>query len=161
MRVMQEMNVITKLQTKGFEEFWDMQQIFFGGPEVFVRKAFFGGFVVELVFCNAVGRWQPGNSRLRAYGEVAHGGVFGDFIDGLFDVAAVCVAVDHDAVAALSADKVVKRSVESFAFDVPESDVDGADGGHGHGAAAPVSAAIKILPDIFGLKRIAADQAGN
>ncbi len=55
MRVVQKMNVIAKFQAQRFKEFWDMQQIFFGGPEILGRKTFFGGLVIELVFCDAVG----------------------------------------------------------------------------------------------------------
>ncbi len=93
---------------------------------------------------------MPGMPDLRANGAIAHVSIFGDFVDGLFDVAAIGVAVDHDAGSALSAEKVVDGSVEGFAFDVPESDVDGADRGHGDGAATPVGAAIEVLPDVFG-----------
>src|SRR5580700_645576 len=117
-----------------------MQQIFFRGPEVFRRQAFFGWFVVELVFRNAVGRGNPGDARLRANGAIAHGRVFADFIDGFFNIATISVAVDHDSGAALSTEKVVNRGVEGFALDVPQSDVDGPNGSHGHGAATPVSA---------------------
>src|SRR5580693_9308261 len=138
-----------------------MQQVFLRGPEIFRRQAFFGRFVVELVFRNAVGGGNPGNTRLRANGAIAHGRVFADFVDGFLDVAAVGVAVDHDAGAAFSTEKVVNRSVEGFALDVPQGDVDRANRSHGYGAAAPIRAAIEILPDVFGLKRIAADEARN
>ena len=38
---------------------------------------------------------------------------------------------------------------------------DGGDGAHGHRAAAPIGAAIEILPDVLDLLRIAADEAGD
>jgi hypothetical protein len=35
MGVVQEMNVIAKFHAQGFEELWDMQQVFFRRPEIF------------------------------------------------------------------------------------------------------------------------------
>ncbi len=55
MCVVKQVNVVAEFQAKGFEELWDMQQIFFGGPDIFRRQAFFGGLVIELVFRDAVG----------------------------------------------------------------------------------------------------------
>ena len=37
----------------------------------------------------------------------------------------------------------------------------GCDGGHGDGAAPPVGSAVEILPDVFDVEWIAADEAGK
>jgi hypothetical protein len=64
-------------------------------------------------------------------------------------------------VAAWAAEQVVDRRLQGFAFDIPKRHVDGCDGRHGYGAATPICAAIEILPYVFRLKRIPADQARN
>ena len=84
-----------------------------------------------------------------------------DGVEGFFDVAAVGVGVDEDTLAALAAEQVVDGRVERFALDVPQRHVDGGDGGHRDRAAPPVGSAIEILPDVFDLERIAADEAGK
>ena len=84
-----------------------------------------------------------------------------DGVEGFGDVRSVGVGVDEAALAGLAAEKVVDGRVEGLALDVPEGDVDGGDGGHGDGAAPPVGSAIEILPDVFGLEGVAADEAGE
>src|SRR5580692_132181 len=138
-----------------------MQQIFLGGPDTLRRQASLGWLVVHLTLGDAVSRWQPGNPRLRSNSAVSQSHVFVHFIDSLLDVVSVRVAINHYSGAALSSKQVVDRSVESFALNVPQRDVDCTNRRHRHWPAPPVRAAIKILPNIFGLKRIAANQAGN
>src|SRR5438270_792386 len=60
-----------------------------------------------------------------------------------------------------SAQQIVDRCVERFALDVPQRHINGSNRGHGDWTRAPVSAAIGILPDILGLKGIAANKAGD
>ena len=96
-----------------------------------------------------------------ADGEVAFGDVLLDGVEGFGDVGAVGVGVDEAALAGLAAEEVVDGGVEGLALDVPEGDVDGGDGGHGDGAAPPVGSAIEVLPDVFGLEGVAADEAGE
>ncbi len=96
-----------------------------------------------------------------ADGEVAFVHVLADGVEGFGDVGSVGVGVDEGALAGLAAEEVVDGSVEGLALDVPEGDVDGGDGGHGDGAAPPVGSAIEVLPDVFGLEGIAADDAGE
>ena len=82
-----------------------------------------------------------------------------DFLGSLFDVAPIGVSVDHHSGSALAAEQVVDGRFQRFALDVPESHVDGGDRRHRDGAATPVRAAVQILPNVFGLKRIASDKA--
>jgi hypothetical protein len=63
--------------------------------------------------------------------------------------------------AALATQQVIERCVERLALDVPQRHVHGGDRAHGHRPFAPVRTAIKILPDVIGLKWIAADDARN
>ena len=112
-------------------------------------------------FGDSVAGGDAGDAGLRADGEVAFVHVLADGVERFGDVGAVGVGVDEAALAGLAAEQVVDGRVEGLALDVPEGDVDGGDGGHGDGAATPVGSAIEILPDVFGLEGIAADEAGE
>ena len=136
-----------------------MAQVGFAGPLVFLGQAALGRLIAARSFGYAVGTGEAGNAALHANGFVAHFLVAGHIFKSVIDVFAVGVGVDHKAFAALAAEKVVDRGIERFAFDVPERNVDGADGGHGDGTTTPIRAAIEVLPDVFGLERVAADQA--
>jgi hypothetical protein len=61
----------------------------------------------------------------------------------------------------LAAEQVVDGGVERFALDVPQRDVYGGDGGHGDRATAPVRSAVEILPDVFDVEGVAADETGK
>jgi hypothetical protein len=87
--------------------------------------------------------------------------VLADGVEGFGDIGSVGVGVDEATGAGRAAEAVEDGGVEGFALDVPESDVDGGDGGHGDGAASPVGSAIEVLPDVFGLEGVAADEAGE
>ena len=69
------------------------------------------------------------------------------------------MGVDENTIAGTATEQVVDRRVECFAFDVPQCDVYGGDGCHGHGTATPVCSTIKILPDVLRLEGVASDQA--
>ena len=69
--------------------------------------------------------------------------------------------VYQHALAAAAAEQVVDRRVQRLALDVPKGDVHRGDGGHRDGSAPPVGAAIQVLPDVFYLRGIAADEAGD
>src|SRR5207249_3088168 len=97
----------------------------------------------------------------RSDSEIAFGDVFLDGVEGFGNIGAIGVGVDEAALTGLAAEEVVDGDVEGLALDVPEGDVDGGDGGHGDGAAPPVGSAIEILPDVFGLEGVSADEAGE
>ena len=159
--VVEQVKIVAEFQAQRFEQFGNMKEIFFGRPDIFRRQTFLGGLVVHLVAGDSVGRGQTGDTRLRAHCEVAHLFILCDLVSSFFDVATVGVTIDQNSRPALAAKQVVDGSLQGFAFDVPEGHVDGGDGGHGDGAAAPVGSAVEILPDVFDLKRIAADEAGD
>jgi glucuronate isomerase len=110
---------------------------------------------------SAVRRLHSRNSGLKSNRLVPETDVTIELVERLFDRLPVRVTVDHDARTATAAEKLVKRHLRDFRFDVPERHVDGCDRRHRHRTSAPVRSAIKILPNVFDLMRIAADQARN
>jgi len=93
--------------------------------------------------------------------EIAFGDVSLDGVHGFRDIAPVGVGVDEDTGAAAAAKEVVNGGVERLAFDVPQGNINGSDRGHGYGTATPISSPVKVLPDVFDLRRIAPDDAGQ
>jgi hypothetical protein len=61
--------------------------------------------------------------------------------------------------AALATQQFIERCVERPALDVPQRHVHCVDRTHGHRPLAPIRTAIKILPDVLGLKWVAANDA--
>ena len=85
----------------------------------------------------------------------------GHIFEGVIDVLAVGVGIRQHTLAALAAQQVVHRRIESLPLDVPQRKVHGPDRRHRYRSPPPIRSAIEILPDVFGLKRVAADDAGN
>src|ERR1035441_5378654 len=79
----------------------------------------------------------------------------------MFKVFAVGVRIDHDAIATFASQQVVDRGIQRLSLDVPEGHVHCADGGHSYRPTTPVGPAIEILPDIFGIKWPAPNNARN
>ena len=67
--------------------------------------------------------------------------------------------VRHDASAAAATEQLVQRLSCDLGLDVPKRRIDCGDGCHGDGASAPVSTFVKVLPDVFNLLRVTANQA--
>src|SRR5467141_1322112 len=129
-----------------------------GTPRAFEGHVFFGGLIKHVAAANAVGAVESGDAALRANGFVAELGVFGDGGNGVVDIFAAGVAVHQDGFARGAAEQLIDRNVERFALNVPERGIDRGDGGHGDGAATPVRALVKILPEIFEAASVAANQ---
>ena len=136
-------------------------QVLLGGPVVLAGQVAVGGFVEQIAPAHAVDLVQAGHAALRADRAVAHVGVAQHLVDGVLDVRAVGVAVDHHAGTALAAQQLVQRQAGGLGLQVPQRGVDGGDGGHGDRAATPVGTLVQVLPDILDLVRVAADQAGD
>ncbi len=68
------------------------------------------------------------------------------------------VAIDHHARAGGAAQQLINRHVGRFAFDIPQRHIDRRDRRHGDRATTPVGPFVEVLPDVFDLMRIAADQ---
>ena len=97
--------------------------------------------------------------------EVPHGGesrVAGlrDAAQQLFTGVAEDVRIDARAVAHLSAEQLVDRRLEMLAGDVPQGDVDGADGCHDR-RAAEGAPAVEILPVMLDPQRVLAHQVAG
>ncbi len=161
MNVVEEMDVRADCVADGGEEFGSEVEVTLGRPERLGGKAALSGLVGLTGFGDAVAGGNAGDAGLGADGEVAEVAMLLDRVDRFGDVGSVSVGVDEDAFAGLATEEVVERGVEGLGFDVPERHVDGGDGGHGDGAAAPVSATVKILPDVFDAGWVAADEAGE
>ena len=159
--VVEEVDVGAELEAEFLEEGGDEVEVALGGPEGFLGQSALGRFVGLTGFGDAVAPGDAGDAGLGADGEVAFGYVALDGVESFGDVGAVGVGVDEDAFAAPAAEEVVDGGVERLALDVPESDVDGGDGGHGDGASAPVGSAVEVLPDVLGLEGVTADDAGE
>src|ERR1700722_835814 len=159
--VVEQVQIVAEGFADACEELGHVTKIGFSGPFVFRGQAAFGGLIFAGTFGDAVRGGEAGDTTLHANGLVAEVAMAGDVFEGVIDIFAGGVAVDEHAFTAFAAEQVIDGSVESLAFDVPKRDVDGGDGGHGDGAATPVSSTIKILPYIFGLRGIAADDAGD
>ena len=68
------------------------------------------------------------------------------------------MAVDHHALPGRTAQQLVHRETGQLALDVPQGNVDGGDGGHGHRATAPVGAFVQVLPGVLDAVGVPADQ---
>jgi hypothetical protein len=68
------------------------------------------------------------------------------------------MSVDHDALAGSAAEQLVDGKTGNLALDIPESDIDGRDGGHGDRATTPVGTLVQVVPEILDAVRGAADQ---
>ena len=62
------------------------------------------------------------------------------------------------AVPGRTAQQLVHRETGQLALDVPQGDVDGGDGGHGHRATTPVRALVQVLPGVLDAAGVPADQ---
>ena len=71
------------------------------------------------------------------------------------------MAIDHHPVAALAPQQLVERHARQLGLDIPQRHVDRRDRAHRHRAAPPIGAAIEILPDVLGIARVHAKQAGD
>ena len=71
------------------------------------------------------------------------------------------VGVKANAVAAGAAEELIDRHAERLALDVPEGDLDGANGAGQHRAAPPARAAIHRLPQAFDAGGVLADQVAR
>jgi len=80
---------------------------------------------------------------------------------GMVNVLSGGVTINHHAFAALAPEQVINRSIERLTFDIPQSYIHRGYCRHGNWATPPIGAAIKILPYVFGLKRIAANNTWN
>ena len=67
------------------------------------------------------------------------------------------VGIDADFLSLGSSKQLVNRAVEDFAFEVPQRDVDPADGGHREPPAFAGGVVVHIGPDRFGVERVAVD----
>ena len=159
--VVQQVRVGADSLAHGFKQLGCVQQVFFTAPVVLAGQVAVGRFVKARALGHAIDLVEAGHAALRAYGQVAHFFVAQHFFYRVRDVAAVGVAVDHDAAAAASAQQLVQRHVGGLGLDVPQRCIDRRNGAHGHRAAAPVSAFVQVLPDVFDLVRVAPDQAGD
>ena len=138
-----------------------MVEILRGRPDVFRGDRCVSRLVVHPVLGNAIGRCKTRNPGLRADRFVAEPGVAGHLVEGLSNVVAVGMAVDHHAVAAGTPEELIQRQSGYFAFDVPQRGVNRGDSAHGDRPAPPVRAAVEVLPDVLDAGRIAPDQGGR
>src|SRR6267142_5501092 len=158
MYIVEQGKLGAKFLAQAFEQAGHEIHVQLGTPRAFEGHVFFGGLIKHFAAANAVGAVESGDATLRANGFVAELGVFGDGGNSVVDIFAAGVAVHQDGFARGAAEQLIDRNVERFAFDVPERGIDRRDGGHGDGAATPVRAFVKILPDIFDAARVAANQ---
>src|SRR6266446_493608 len=71
------------------------------------------------------------------------------------------MAVNKNAVAGSAAQQLVDGHVQGLALNVPECRIDCGDRAHGHGAASPIRAFIKVLPNVLDSPRVSPDQNWN
>src|SRR3989454_10351005 len=161
MRVVKQMDVVAVAQAQRLEQFRGLKEILLRTPDILWAKAPYRRFIKHLVLGNAVSARQTRHTGLGSHSQITHLDKLADFVRGLRDVAAVSMAIHHDSSAALSAQEIVKRRVERLTFDVPECHIHGGNGAHGDRSFSPVGAAVEILPDIFGLKRVASNETRN
>jgi hypothetical protein len=140
------------------EQPWRVVEILRRGPDVFGRNRGVRRLVIQSVFRHAVGRRESRDTGLCADGLVSEIDVARHFVERFGDVLSIGMAVDHHAVAALPAEQFVQRHSRHLALEVPQRRIDGGDRAHRHRPAAPVRAAIEVLPDILDPRRIATDE---
>jgi hypothetical protein len=68
------------------------------------------------------------------------------------------VGVGEDAIAYRAAEQLVHRQAGRLALDVPQGEVDGADGGHRDRPASPVRPAVQVLPGVLDPGRVESDE---
>ena len=161
MGVVQQMRVGSYGFAHSLEQARCVTQILFGAPIVLARQVTVGGFVHSAIATHTVNFVQTWNAALCTNGQVAHLFVAQDFVHGFGGIATGGVGIGHDAGATAASQQLVKRLPSNFGFDVPQRCVDCGNGGHGDRASAPVSTFVEVLPDVFNLLRIAANQTGN
>jgi len=159
--VVQQMQLLAKGFTHASKKLRRMAQIQLGGPAILMRQSALRRLILARHFGNPIGGIQAWNAALHADRLEARLLLPRHVFEGAVDILAAGVGVDQHAVAALAAQQVIDRRIERLALDVPQCHVDGRNRRHLHRSAPPVAAAIKILPDVLGLKGIAANNAGK
>ena len=94
---------------------------------------------------------------MRANSLIPKFAVFGDCLNCVLDVLPAGMAVNQNAVTGSPSQQLVDGHIQGLALDVPERGIHSRDRAHGHGAAAPVRALIKVLPDVLDPPRIPPD----
>ena len=161
MTVVQQMMIVAVRVAHLAEELRRVPQIQRRVPDFLVGQPLGCGLVVKVALGHAVGLVESRHAGLHADRLVAHLDVAPDGFDRFAVIAAVGVTVDHHPVTASAAEQLIDRHAGALALDVPQRHVDCGNCRHRHRPAAPVSAAIQVLPDILDGARIAPDQARN
>ncbi len=157
--VVQQVGVGAHRRAHRVEQPGRMGQVLVRGPVVLGRQRRVGRLVEQRAATDTVDLLQPGHAALRADRLVAQRLVAQHLVDRLLEVAPVGVAVDQHARAAGAAEQLVQRQPGGLGLQVPQRGVDRRDRAHRHRPAPPVRAAVQVLPDVFDLVRVAADQA--
>src|SRR5581483_10961701 len=79
----------------------------------------------------------------------------------LLKIRAAGMAIDHYGLARRPSQQLIKRNIETFGFDVPESSIYGSNGAHGDRPTPPVSALVEVMPRVFDLASVTPDQQRN
>ena len=136
-------------------------QVFFGGPIVLTGQVRIRWLVKHGATAHAVDLVQARHTALRAHRPVAHGLVAQHFVHRVGNVPPVCMAVDHDPRSALAPEQLVQRHASRLGLDVPQGGVHRRNCAHGDRPATPIGALVEVLPDVFNLPGIPADQTGD
>ena len=163
-RVVQERQDGAELCTHRLEDPRDVPEVGAGVPVLFDRHGGSPGRLVvillagNLVAADAVDPGQPRHAGLDPDGlepvvqEVVDRG------EERLGGRAGCVSVRERPTPAPAAQQLVHRQAGDLALDVPQRHVHGRDGGHRDRSAAPVRPAVQVLPGVFDVVRLAADQ---
>src|SRR5450759_1099702 len=162
--VVQERQGGAELCTHGLEDPRDVPEVGAGVPVLFERQGGSRGRLVvillpgNLVAADAVDPGQPRHAGLDTDGLEAIVQEVVDRCEERLDGSAGCVSVRERPTPAPAAEQLVHRQAGDLALDVPQRHVHGRDGRHRDRSAAPVRPAVQVLPGVFDVVRLAADQ---
>ena len=143
------------------EQLGHMVERLAGIPASHRRQRRISRFVEQLAPTHAVSILDPRHPGLGADRLVAHVDILTDRLDRLGNVCTVGMAIDHDPVTTASAKQLIERHPGHLGLDIPQRHINRGNRPHRHRSAAPVCAAIEILPDVLDAARVHADQAGD
>src|SRR5260370_4542139 len=126
-RVVQQMNLLSKLFAQPGKKLGREIQVVFGRPTVFRRSIFLGRLVIHVAASDAVGTLHPRDTGLSANGFVAELEILADSVDRGFDVRTAGVPVDQNSIPRSSPEQLVEGDVQLLGEDVPQCRINSTD----------------------------------
>src|SRR5215813_3368669 len=161
MYIVKQVQGWAKLRPQSLEQFGNGVKVQLAAPYILRRQTLLGRFVIHLPAADSVSTGESRNAALRAHCLVTKLNVVRDRSYSLVDIVSVGVTIDEDCFARSSSEKLIYRSIERLASDVPQRCIHGANGRHRHWTSPPICAFVEILPGVLDPPGVSADQERN